>query len=161
MIITTEDLKNNSVVPSNVDNEYCDMAIRISQTTNLLGILGEAFYDAIISEIENESITGKTKVLIDKYIKQFLYYDSSAELHYLLSYKFKPAGMVQSSIDGVENLEDKVIHTSYSHWKKLADFHKELMLLYIRRNSLDFPLFFKNGINELNQNDNFESTFSI
>lgn len=161
MIITSEDLKNNSVIPSNVDNEFTDMAIKISQTVNLKGLLNENFYESIVTEIENESLTGKTKVLVDKYIKDFLYYDSTAELHKLIAYKLKPAGVVQTTIDGTENLEEKIVNISISNWKKFADFHKDLMLQYIRRNSLDFPLFFRNGINELNQNDNFDSVFSI
>lgn len=138
-IITPEDLKTQSLVDINVLDFYCDQAIKISQEVNLSQLIGESLYEAIIAKIVANTLTGKYKTLVDDYIKDYLYLDSTAEIQIPLAFKNRNTGIVRTTDDNVESVEMKEIQYLKKYYSDRATFYATRIRNYIEKNIADFP----------------------
>lgn len=152
-IITSAELKEQSLVDINVLDFYCEQAIKISQDVNLCKLIGETLYNSIINKIDNGVLTGKYAILVDDYIKDYLYLDATAEIQIPLAYKNRNMGVVRTTDQEVESVELKDIAYIKKYYSDRADFYAQKIVNYIRKNSADFPEYYTEDCNEIKHQD--------
>ena len=152
-IITPQELKEQSLVDINVLDFYCDQAIKISQEVNLCKLIGQSLYDVIIAKIDDNTLSGKYAILVDDYIKDYLYLDSTAEIQIPLAFKNRNMGVVRTTDPEVESVELKDITYIKKYYSDRADFYAQKIVNYIRKNSADFPEYHTEDCNEIKPQD--------
>lgn len=152
-IITAAELKEQSLVDINVLDFYCEQAIKISQEVNLCKLIGESLYESIIAKIEDTTLSGKYAILVENYIKDYLYLDATAEIQIPLAYKNRNMGVVRTTDPEVESVELKDIAYIKKYYSDRADFYAKKIVNYIHKNKTDFPEFHSEDCNEIKPQD--------
>ena len=57
--LTTEEVKQNGMLNTNVDIEYVDFALQEAQSVYLREILGDKLYNSLINKVNNNTLNGK------------------------------------------------------------------------------------------------------
>ena len=152
-IITPQELKDSCLIDINVLDSNCLPGIKHSQELNLRKLIGESLYNAIITKIDSNTLTGKYKTLVDDYIKDYLYLDAAAEIQPLIASKIRNAGVVVTNEENFKSAEDDSIDRKVKYYKTRADAYGLLVINYIRKNSADFPEFHTEDCNEIKPQD--------
>lgn len=148
-IITPASLKDQSLIDVNVQDFYCDAAIKTAQEIFLVQIIGESLYNKIISLIVANSLTGKYKDLVDYYIINYLLYEATAEIQIPLAYKNRNMGIVRTTDPEVEIVELKEIQYIVDYYKNRADFYSVKIKNFILDNLSSFPEYCAESTNEI------------
>lgn len=84
LLISEAKLKAFTDINNNLDVDLIKSAIREAQIIDLTRLLGEKLYDKIITEVNNGTISGVYKSLLDDYIQDVLiYYSYYTALEYI------------------------------------------------------------------------------
>lgn len=125
LLISVGDIKTNSLINTNVSDEYLSSAIMDAQEIYLEEIIGTALYRKLQLLVFNK-INGDTpdidedenyRELLDEYIKPFLKARGTVNVLYNISFKIKNAGVVRNSDTNVNYAgmdEIKYLETQYS-----------------------------------------------
>lgn len=91
LYISTQHLKDNTVINNNVDNELLEPFIIQAQNKHIEPIIGTGLFNEIKTNIQNNTVSGDTKTLLDDYIqpclKEWVLYESLPFINYKLTNK--------------------------------------------------------------------------
>lgn len=131
-LISEDTLKTYSLINDNTDGKYLTNALQLAQDVDLCNLLGTALYNKIISLVENGSITDSSnkdyKFLLDKYIQDYLIWQTMSTAQISINWKFSNSGTYQ-------NQDDKKSAIEYANGKNLANQYEKYANAYATKMS--------------------------
>lgn len=138
-LISENILKSETILNDNVGSEYIGPAIETSQDIYLQQLIGTELLEKLYELVEDGSISGNYKELLDDYITNYLKYKVLSEIVIPLAYKYRNAGLVQVTGDKMSWSPLKDATIIQNHYELRATFYAERMTKYLNANSNQFP----------------------
>lgn len=158
-IVNATYIKDNTIVDENVDEKYIRIAIQDAQNYKLKYLIGSGFYNEIIGQIQNNTLTTNNTTLLNSYVLPYLVEETLVNL---LPYTLDK---VSNRNVGVKDSE-KTTAIDYNRMEKMsreqeskAGIRAKELRDYIYANPTLFPTFFSQGTGSdviQPQKDNFE-----
>lgn len=143
LLINENILKSETILNDNVGSEFIRPAIEASQDMYLQLLIGteliEKLYDLIVTNNIAEAKYADYKILIDDYITNYLKYKVLAEITIPLAYKYRSAGVIQSSGDHYQQSTLRDATMVQNHYEQRATFYAERLTKYLNANSDKYP----------------------
>lgn len=136
--ISIEELKN-SAFNANLDNEYLQPAIEEAQSVYLREILGDKLYNTLTNKIDNNTLSGIYKTLVDSYIKPFLRYEVQSVVCIPLNYKQRNAGIINQYDQGFSTTTVKDTMYIAEHYQSKAEFYSNRLTTFLQQNASSIP----------------------
>lgn len=138
-LISEDTLKNETVINDNIGAEFIIPAIETSQDIYLQEAIGSMLLDKIYDLVESGNVEEPYKTLLDEYIIPFLKFKVLSEIVIPLSYKYRNAGVVQSTGDHYQQSMMKDAITVQNHYATRSIFYHQRLTKYLCTNSNLFP----------------------
>lgn len=122
-LISEKTLKAKSYINDNVDICYINPAIRSAQDIGLQPLIGTNLYVALQDRVQNNSISGDYKILMDDYITPYLVNRVMMEIQLPLAYKMRNSGIVQSNNEYETNTYLKDAKQMSVYYEQKSDFY--------------------------------------
>ena len=143
LLISQAYLIKKSVIPSNVDWILIEPMLELTQTLDIMPLLGSDFYDEIVTQATPATtLTVVNKTLLDTYIIPCMMHLFLARVTPMFKYRYTNKGIVEKTGENSQQ-------TSSSDIKFLVDTHKNLgealakrLIDYIRLHPTDYPTYY-------------------
>lgn len=143
LLINESVLKQETILNDNVGAEFIRPAIEASQDMYLQQLIGTELIDKLYQLVIDGTIQDEDnehyKMLIDDYITNYLKYKVLAEITIPLAYKYRSAGVIQSSGDHYQQSTLRDATMVQNHYEMRATFYGERLTKYLNANSGYFP----------------------
>lgn len=148
LLISEAKLKRFTDINNNLDVDLISSVIREAQIIHITRLLGTRLYEKILSDVDNDVLTGDYKSLVDDYIQDSLIYWSYYESLETIYLRPRNAGLVkptggENNIDADIALYDKKRQSI----KNKAEYFSQRLVDYLCFNSSLFPEY-NQGVNE-------------
>lgn len=140
LLISEAKLKRFTDINNVLDVDLISSVIREAQIIHITRILGSKLYDKIISDVDNNTLTGNYQSLVDEYVQDSLLYWAYYESLETIYLRPRNAGLVkptggENNIDADLALYDKKRQSV----KNKAEYFSERLVDYLCFNSNLFP----------------------
>lgn len=139
LLISDDVLKSETIIGDNVGTEFIRPAIETSQDIYLQQLIGTMLLDKLYNDITNNKLEEQYKTLLDDYITPYLKYKVLSEITIPLSYKYRNAGVVQTTNDNIQTTTLRDAQLVQNHYDLRSNFYAERMTSYLCANSDKFP----------------------
>lgn len=141
LLISEDTLKSETIINDNTGSEYIRPAIETSQDIYLQQLIGSQLLNKLYDLISTNKIAEEKnyKTLLDDYITQYLKYKVLSEVVIPLAYKYRNAGIVQTTNDNVQSTTLRDAQLVQNHYEMRATFYAERMSSYLDANADLFP----------------------
>lgn len=166
-LISESVLKTETIINDNVGGEYLKPSIETAQDIYLQQLIGTALLDKLYDLVADGGISneenGHYKELIDDYISNYLKYMVLSEITLPLAYKYRNAGVVQSTGDHYQQTTLKDAQLVQNHYTLRANFYAERLLKYLNANSSDFPEYMttRNSADMIGDKDAYQTNWVL
>ncbi len=146
-MLSTQYLKDNTVINNNVDDELLNPFIIQSQNVHIEQILGSDLFDEVCNEISGNTISANNKILLDEYIqptlKEWVVFESLPFLNYKLTNK----SVASKSSDNSDPADLSDIKYLRGTVRDIAEYMDQRMIDYLKRscNEGKYPLYRSNN----------------
>ena len=132
-------LKDNTYVSKNVDVKYIREAILWCQDSEIQPVLGTTFYNELKDDVENSTLAGNNKTLMDEYIQPCLKHYVTAECLEMAHYKITNKGVqIQDSEQSTPASRSDVNRLIEKETNK-AQWYKQRLMNYLCEFENNFP----------------------
>jgi len=138
--ISTEKLKERSIINGNVDNKLLLPIIDECQEFYILPLLGTQLYNEIGSQLPS-SLTVLNKKLLDEYVLPCLVKYIQYEAPIYLNYKFTNANVSTKNTDESAPVDIATVEKLMDRFKNKAEWYGERIVRYLCANNSDYPLY--------------------
>ena len=138
-LISEAKVKATGLIQDNFDPTYLKGVIVIAQDLYLQPALGTKLYKAILSKVQEGTVSGMYKTLLDDYIQPFLIQRVLSDVQVSVFAKFRNAGMVQSQDTQTAQLSRSDVEYIRNYYDKQAVFYQNRMTDYLTANAASFP----------------------
>ena len=149
ILVGTGEVKNLTIVNSNVSDEFVSYAIRDTQNINLQGVIGTALFDKIkelvynkikglsnsIDELENAAYND----LLEDFIKPYVIHKSVVNVLVPISYKIRNAGAVKTSDTNISNVDISEVKYLMNYYEEQANFYETRLSKFLCTYHKSFP----------------------
>ncbi len=142
LFISESQIKNESVIQSNVDSKILSKVILLVQDVELKPILGNTIFASLVDEIYKKSLTpdyvinAAYKQLLDDYIQPFLIQAVVCEFILINSYKVTNKGVLKLSDNSATNLSGDEIDSVKSLYENARAQYKLQLITFLQENKL-------------------------
>lgn len=160
-IITTQDVKNNAYVDSNVDDLSINNAIQLAQDIDLQNIIGTSLFEYIINQ--GSALQEPYISLVVNKIKPLLIWQAVGNLVNLKTAKIATTAVAKDNNDNSIALEIVDLNRLSGVIKGYKQHYERMLLAYLNSKIQSFPQFYEyqqDGIDASNAVDN-ETIFDI
>lgn len=140
-LISEDTLKTETILGDNVSPEYFGSAIETAQEIYLQQLIGTSLLNDLCDKVANNTLNNNDKTLLDEYIKPFLKFKVLAEVTLPLAFKFRNAGVVQTSNEYTYNSGLKDAMQVATHYDQRANFFALRLTDWLCANSTKFPAY--------------------
>lgn len=137
--LTTEEVKQNGMINTNVDIEYVDFALQEAQSVYLREILGDLLYNSLINKVNSDTLNGKYLTLVNDYIKIYLSYKMLSLIVIGVNFKIRNAGVVQQYGQDFNTSGMKDTMYIQEQYDSKAEFYANRLTVYLQKNADSFP----------------------
>ena len=137
--LTTEEVKQNGMINTNVDIEYVDFALQEAQSVYLREILGDLLYNSLINKVNSDTLNGKYQTLVNDYIKIYLSYKMLSLIVIGVNFKIRNAGVISQYDQGFTTSGMKDTMYVQEQYDSKAEFYANRLTTYLQKNAADFP----------------------
>lgn len=138
-ILSEKRLKENTIIGDNVDTKYLYPALQLAQEISLVEIIGSALYKRIITDIENNTLNGDYKTLVDDYILPYLEFETVARIGSLLQYKYRNGGVVTNQDEHFNTAEKDMLFFLFDENKNNASAYADRLKKELMCNCSKYP----------------------
>lgn len=124
-------LKDRTPVHDNTEEKFINSTIKLSQDMYIHPILGTLLFNKLISEVDNGTITGNYKALLDDYIVDALIWWTVAGLTLALPYQFWNKGVIRKVGTDTELPDATELETLRNEYKNRAEWYCERLRQYL------------------------------
>lgn len=144
-IITSTEVRDLSIDDVDFDTAYFDNYILTSQRKYLKGILGKDFYNEILDEVENATLTADNETLLDSFIKPMLAHYIVYEVYPKIHSQLSNQGIMMNDTEFSDQAKSFDYSQSRDFYMNKASFWANDMITYIKEVKEDddtkYPLF--------------------
>ena len=150
LFITPKDLKSNSILNGNVDQDLFLNFIKISQQMHVQNYLGTKLYDAITTKINTSTLTGDYLDLVTDYVQPMLIHFAMVDYLPFANYQIRNGGVFKHRSENSESTTKDELDILVQKHRTFADFYAKRFVDYmaISANTL-FPEYWTNSNNDM------------
>ena len=131
-------IKDLANIDENLAGKYLRSALDEAQEISLREILGDCLLDTLKGMVEDKTLDGVYKELVEK-CQYVLAYRTIVSLCMISTYKIANVGTVTTRDDNVDNLSWKDLTGVREYYTHKADFYTLLLQKYLLQNKSSFP----------------------
>jgi hypothetical protein len=147
--ISTEEIKENSVVNGNVDPKLILPTLISVQDTYLKDLIGRDFYKELCTQINAENVSTDNTDLIEEYIQPYLVNKVISEMVVDANYKIRNKALMVSSSDNAQPLDTDGMNIVQQKYRSIAESYKNSLVEFLNCNRLKYPLYIcKENVNQ-------------
>jgi len=146
--ISSEYVKNNSVIDGNVDEKYIKIAIQRAQRNQLIYIIGSGIYNEIAGQIQAGTLTANNTTLLDDYIAPCLLAYTLVEVSPYMLYKLSNRNVGVKDAERVTATEFNRLDDIMKRFENDAELDANRLIKYILANQTLYPLYNNAGSSE-------------
>lgn len=136
LFITPDELAKTTILGGNVDRDKYTFSILNVQITVIERLLGTYLYNKIVTDIENNTLTGLYATLYNDYIKPITKYESCAEYIEVASFMLNNGGLFRHTADNSETVSKDDTYNLSQKYHGLAQMYVERFEKWICKNPL-------------------------
>ena len=153
LLVTTDDLKENTIIDGNVDTAKFIQFMRIAQEVHIQNYLGTSLYRAIQAKIIAVTLTGDYLDLVNNYLKDMVIYFAMVDYVPFAAFQISNGGVFKHRSENSDTATKEEIDSLTEKYRQFAQFFTRRFLDYICDNSNLFPEY-----NSSTQSDMYPST---
>lgn len=139
-LISEAKIRQYTDMNDNVDSKLIVNAIREAQDIELQRILGTLLYNKIIDDVQNSTLTGAYKTLVDDYVQNFLLY----AVYYvtLEAIYLRPRNnglLIPNGGENSDSADRSMYNVKRQSVKNKSEFYAEKLSQYLIENQGTFP----------------------
>jgi hypothetical protein len=159
LLISTQDLKNNTIIENNLEDHILLPAITNAHIVDLQEVLGDVFFADLLNKVRTETTNTDEDFLIDNYIIPLLLQVSLyRSIPYLWS-KIENSSIVLKETDTQKSIDLDQLKFLRIDIKNDLDFIKQRLIRYLCDKASLFPLYSNPDL--LAPNKNAYNTFGV
>lgn len=134
ILIKQEQLTRNTIIGGNVDTDRYLQAIKACQNIYIKPLLGKTLYDKIVSDYENNTLSGLYLEMFDDYITEMIIH-GSAEIYLSQgAYMVSNNGITKTKTDSSETVTKEEVDYLVEASRKLYRLYEGQFLEWIKNN---------------------------
>lgn len=145
LLVSTKYITDNTSIDGNIDPEIITPHILSAQNRYLENVLGTALFDKIMLDVENDSVTGDIKILLDKYIQpalaQWVFFEALPFIYFSVNNKGLSIKTDENS-DSINLSDMKYLRSSV---RDNAEFLSDKTIKFLIANPSLYPLHLNAG----------------
>lgn len=146
LFITPTDLKQNTILNGNVDNDMFLQFIKIAQQMHVQNYLGTKLYDAITTKINTATLTGDYLNLVVEYVQPMLIHFAMVDYLPFANYQIRNGGVFKHRTDNSESTTKEELDILVQKHRTFADFYAQRFVDYMGiYASNKFPEYYTNS----------------
>ena len=150
LIVGTDTVKRFTPIQQNVEDNLIIPYIIKVQDTHIQDKLGTDLYDKIITDIDNNQLSGDYITLVTKYITPCLVEWTFYEVLPFINYKVTNKSVVQGNSEFASETDLNDIQYLRSVARDMAEFYTNMLVGYLREHSNLYPEYLTNsGLDKL------------
>ena len=114
-------LKQTTYINKNVNDQMLFTAVRIAQDVRLREVIGEKLLTTLCQMTESKVVTGQYKYLIENYIRNYLQWQTLAEVQIPLTNKIRIEGVIQTQGTEYQPITKSEMDYNRQYYDNLAD----------------------------------------
>lgn len=138
--ISTQYVKENTIVDENVDEKYIRVAIQNAQRNQLIYIIGSGLYNEIAGQIQNNNLTALNLTLLNDYIVPCLTNYTLVELSPYLLYKLSNRNVGVKDAERVTATEFARLDDIMKKFENDAEMSSDRLQKYLLTYESSYPL---------------------
>ncbi len=136
ILIKQDELTRNTIIGGNVDVDRYLQAIKACQNLYIKPLLGTSLYNKIVSDFENNTLTGLYLELFDDYVKEMIIHGSSEIYLQQGAYMVTNNGITKGKTDNAESVNKEEVDFLVESSRKLYRLYEDQFLLWIKTNTI-------------------------
>ena len=137
LFITPDELSKTTIMGGNVDIDKYTFSILNVQISVIERLLGTLLYDKIISDIENNTLSGLYLTLYNEFVKPITKYEACAEYIEVASLMLNNGGLYKHTADNAEQATKDETHALSLKYHGLADMYVIRFEKWICKNHIE------------------------
>ena len=150
LFATPLDLKKNSVISGNLDDDKLNFVIKNSQIIHIQNYLGTDLYDELQVKALAGTLSAVQELLIDDYISDMLVWWSLTEFVSVGAYTISNKGILKHTDETAETVSKAEIDALVLRYQKTAEYFTERLVRFLCDNSTDYPEYNTNSGSDIN-----------
>lgn len=138
-LISTQEIKDNSIIESNVDAKLINHTLLNVQDTILEPLLTEELYNKILQGVKDSSLTEDYRTLIKDRIHPVLIAGVVLHISDNLIYKYSAMGVNKEKADSDETISHREHGLMKKEKERILMFHSNKLQDYLNKNRAKFP----------------------
>lgn len=144
LLISEAYLKDATVVNENVDVKVIRSNIKLAQDLYIRPALGTRLYDQLLTEVQGNTLTAANDTLLTDYVKPALKFFVQFELGRDLVFKWMNKGIASKNSDNAVSVDLETLKQIREEYKDKAENYLQDLILFIKANVTDYPLYTAN-----------------
>jgi len=137
-IVSENYVLDKTLLDRNLLSQNLKPAMILAQKVNLTEVLGDKLVDKIYTEIQNGTLSGDYKYLVDEYLVDLVTYWSLYYAATNLLTKFSNRGLQQESSENSSSSDLSVYRTLKSEYKNLSEYFSQRANKWVFKNRTKF-----------------------
>lgn len=135
LLVSDTMIKEKTALHGNVDPKLLYPDIKVAQDMYIHPLLGSELYDKIQSDIENGTVSGDYKTLLDEYVVDCLIYYVLADLPTTISFQFWNKGVIRKQGESTELPSMSDLVDISNKYRIRAEFYGNRLTKYLKENA--------------------------
>lgn len=128
-------VKERTELHSNVDDKLIIPKIKIAQDMYLMPLLGTTLFNKILTDIDNNSLSGDYLILVEDYIVDIMVNYTMAKLAPALNAQFWNNGVSTKSVNGSTTVNGNDLKNVVSDFISQGDFYSQRCKRYLQQHA--------------------------
>ena len=126
LLVEVQTVMTDTILSGNVDVDKLKPIIKETQLKTIEELLGSELYDKLISDKENDTLTGDYLVLLNEYVQPILVNQSAASYILISPYSVGNGGFFKRTYNGVETTDTNEV-------ERISQIYSSTAQMYILR----------------------------
>ena len=139
LFATPLDLKKNSIISGNLDDDKLNFVIKNSQVIHVQNYLGTDLYNALQENAIGGTLSTEQELLIDEYVNPMLVNWSLTEFVSVSAYTLSNKGLLKHTDETAETVSMEEIDALVLKYQKIAEYFTERLIKFLCDNTSTYP----------------------
>lgn len=150
LFISNEDLRKNSALSGNLDDDKMSQFIRIAMDIHVKNYTGTDLFDRLQAGLTADDLTANESNLLDNYIKPMAIHWGLVEVMGFVAYTIGNKGVYKRFAEESESVSKEEIDTIIQRHRNIAENYTERFIKYMQFNDALFPQYTSNTDDNIN-----------
>ena len=134
LILSEVKLRERANIDVNVDSKLIVNTIKWCQDVTVEPVLGTTLYEKILSDINNTTLTGNYKILVDRYVIDMLLWAVMAEIPMAINYRMTNKSVLSAGSENAQTASMAELLDIIPYYKKKAEYYEQRVIQYLKQN---------------------------